>query len=448
MPTEIQGRLTAGLQEYSRREPVAALVRNIVGFDRIEKLLVGGVVRDAALGRSLAAADLDFLLGAKGEFLVAELARRLRRRHARLENKADETWRIVHGCAFYDFCILPENATVADNLAGRDFTVNAIGWDLRTDSIVDPLGGMADLQERVLRHPRADAFVCDPLRILRGARFLTVMPGFSLLDSTRGAMVEALPGIVTTAPERIREELLKILSASKALPGLRLLEELGIWSFIPGLKSLSICSADAWSTLEPFIQSECQESAELDTESLNATRLYLLVAARPWINHLEGGAAMPASGCFCDALRMIRCSNREIQFARDIHRLLEEGAGARMAGLKDGVLKSWIHRLQGGVVLLIAALDGIGARAGDGIFGSLANRLRGFVAAGIGFHYPRLITGEDLKGMGVTEGPLVGKILSAVQQGQYVGEITTRRQALDLALRWIDGTEADRDSDV
>jgi tRNA nucleotidyltransferase (CCA-adding enzyme) len=75
------------------------------------------------------------------------------------------------GAGHRGFAVAPDpSLSDADAAARRDFTLNAIAWDPFTESLIDPLNGVADLKARVLRHA-SPAFVEDPLRVLRGLQF-------------------------------------------------------------------------------------------------------------------------------------------------------------------------------------------------------------------------------------------------------------------------------------
>ncbi|MFN5560863.1 MAG: polynucleotide adenylyltransferase, partial [Opitutaceae bacterium] len=75
------------------------------------------------------------------------------------------------GAGHRGFAVAPDpSLSDADAAARRDFTLNAIAWDPFTESLIDPLNGVADLKARVLRHA-SPAFVEDPLRVLRGMQF-------------------------------------------------------------------------------------------------------------------------------------------------------------------------------------------------------------------------------------------------------------------------------------
>jgi tRNA nucleotidyltransferase (CCA-adding enzyme) len=104
---------------------------------------------------------------------------------------------------------------VAD-LARRDFTVNAIAYDVARDTLIDPFGGVRDLQARCLRAVGEPArrFAEDGLRVLRAARFVATLE-FTLDPDTERAIRPSLESYRRVSPERIREEWLKALKGNK-----------------------------------------------------------------------------------------------------------------------------------------------------------------------------------------------------------------------------------------
>ena len=122
--------------------------------------------------------------------------------------------------------------SIQEDLARRDFTINAMAWRPATDEFVDPVGGRADLERRVLRAvgDAAQRMAEDYLRVLRGLRFagrlaLDVEPG------TWDALVAGVGGTATLSAERVREELEKVLAVvhpSYPSSALRLYGEVGV----------------------------------------------------------------------------------------------------------------------------------------------------------------------------------------------------------------------------
>ena len=205
---------------------------------------VGGAVRDLLL--ALPARDLDVVVGGMPRAMLREI---LLRHGAVDEVGADFAvfkWREREGGTAVDVALpRKERSTgpghrdyevqgepdlaIEEDLARRDFTINAIAVELPSGDLVDPLGGRHDLEEGLLRAAGVplERFREDPLRVLRGAGFVA---RFELVvdEATRAAMTEAAPLLETVAAERMASELIKLLSCSmRPSLGLRLLFDVG-----------------------------------------------------------------------------------------------------------------------------------------------------------------------------------------------------------------------------
>jgi poly(A) polymerase len=194
--------------------------------------LVGGAVRDRVRGGS--AADLDVVLDGDPALAARALARAASAPRASAFALSEEYggWRVVaHGGAWQiDLERLRGDSLEAD-LALRDFTVNAIAEPLGRSSntpreLIDPLGGLQDLEHRRLRAAGPRAFAEDPLRVLRLVRMAVELD----LEPTPETLREAADhagGLRAVSPERIFMELRRILAAKRAVSGLELMEEVG-----------------------------------------------------------------------------------------------------------------------------------------------------------------------------------------------------------------------------
>lgn len=122
----------------------------------------------------------------------------------------------------------------------RDFTVNAIYQDVRTGKYIDPLGGLIDLKNKVLKacgNPE-DRFREDPIRVLRLVR-LSVKYGLVIDTETLEAAKRTVGALKGTTAERISEELGRILTLDDPAGGIRLLDEIGYWqAYLPEIARL------------------------------------------------------------------------------------------------------------------------------------------------------------------------------------------------------------------
>lgn len=200
-------------------------------------VIVGGWVRDALLGRDHGA-DVDVATDATPEQVRAAVQGK---RWLDSLWDAGERWGTlgliaqgtpVEVSSFRDGASLPAKAPLAKRYAAdaahRDLTVNALALALPDRTLLDPVGARADLDARVLRavgDPVA-RLAEDPLRVLRVARFAAQL-GFAVEPRTATALSEVAPAVAGVAPERVREELTKLLVAEDPMAGLRLLRDSG-----------------------------------------------------------------------------------------------------------------------------------------------------------------------------------------------------------------------------
>jgi tRNA nucleotidyltransferase (CCA-adding enzyme) len=201
----------------------------------VDIYLVGGAVRDSLLGRPVAERDW-VVVGATPEELQAQgfapvgrdfpvfLHPHTREEHAlaRLERKT--------GPGYRGFVTeFAPDVTLEQDLARRDLTINAMA-QAADGHLIDPHGGRADLERRVLRHV-SPAFVEDPVRILRIARFLARFAhlGFSVAAETLELMrqMSASGELDALVPERVWRELARLLGEPTPRAGIELLRECG-----------------------------------------------------------------------------------------------------------------------------------------------------------------------------------------------------------------------------
>ncbi len=173
---------------------------------------VGGSVRDELLGRPVV--DRDWVvIGATPEILVASGYKPVGRDFpVFLHRDTGEEYALArterkHGRGYrgFEFFASPD-VTLAEDLARRDLTINAMARDEK-GTLIDPFGGQADLRAGVLRHV-SPAFVEDPLRVLRVARFAARF-GFAVAPETRRLMRVLVDSgeLAELATERVWQEL-------------------------------------------------------------------------------------------------------------------------------------------------------------------------------------------------------------------------------------------------
>ncbi len=144
------------------------------------------------------------------------------------------------GTAHTDFEVKYDpSLTIEEDLSRRDFTINAMAWDMKTQLLVDPLNGRSDIEKSLIRIVYPESFKDDPLRIMRAVQFAA---RFELMiePETFKEMKSHAELIKTVSPERINEELNKLLvRADNPSIGFRLMNEVGLLEYI--LPELAIC---------------------------------------------------------------------------------------------------------------------------------------------------------------------------------------------------------------
>jgi tRNA nucleotidyltransferase/poly(A) polymerase len=227
------------------------------GLD-LDAYLVGGAVRDELLG--LDSKDADFLVPR----LDTEGLRRALEPHGRVEDLvvadrlvgvrlhpreksirrlapagiefAPPRKEVSTGPGRHDFEIVADpDLPIADDMRRRDFTVNAMARRVSTGELVDPLGGRADLERRVLRTTSPSSFAEDPLRLVRALRFVSQL-GFAPDESTLQQMHDEAASVRHVSGERIggglhadgMGELSKLLLGREPARALRLARDTGV----------------------------------------------------------------------------------------------------------------------------------------------------------------------------------------------------------------------------
>ena len=199
----------------------------------MQTYMVGGAVRDALLG--LPVNDRDWVVvGATPQEMIEAgylpvgrdfpvfLHPQTREEYA-LARTERKTARGYHGFAFH----AEPNVTLEQDLARRDLTINAMAQD-ESGRLVDPFGGRADLERRVLRHVTL-AFREDPVRILRVARFAARFADFSLAPETMALMREMAEAgeVDALVAERVWQELARGLMEDRPSRMFEVLRECG-----------------------------------------------------------------------------------------------------------------------------------------------------------------------------------------------------------------------------
>jgi poly(A) polymerase len=230
----------------------------------VKAYLVGGAVRDLVLNQEIH--DLDFVLVSSGRVIpiARKIANRLKAGFYPLDKERDTARLFLYtedgSRLVLDFAALRDESLEQD-LAARDFTMNAIAIDLSDrERLIDPLHGAKDIYQKVLRVCSAESLVDDPLRILRAVRLATQFD-FKIEADTIQLIKQATPDLAKVSPERLRDEIFRLLDNTQVDTSLRIMQILGILPHIfpeisplIGLRQTSPHTQDVWNHTLSVVQ--------------------------------------------------------------------------------------------------------------------------------------------------------------------------------------------------
>ncbi|NJN79138.1 MAG: HD domain-containing protein [Anaerolineales bacterium] len=214
--------------------PLIQKIKDILPANQ-EIYLVGGAVRDLFLSRL--SPDFDFALPSGGISLARKIANALNADFMALDNERDTGRVIVHendSRIFLDFATYRSanpstgsGQSLEEDLLARDFTINAIAYNLKDDTLIDPTDGAKDIHAKIIRACSQTSFIDDPVRVLRGVRLAAAFD-FTIDKQTREWMKQASPLIRGASIERVRDEIFKILNGNRISESIKALDMLGV----------------------------------------------------------------------------------------------------------------------------------------------------------------------------------------------------------------------------
>jgi putative nucleotidyltransferase with HDIG domain len=436
-----------------------------------EAWLVGGAVRDRLLGRPTD--DVDVTLAGDPREAARTIARATRGVAFELSG-AFGAWRVVGPGHAWHVDLVTLQGDIGADLAARDFTVNAMAEPLAGGDLLDPHGGRADLEARLIRMVSGTAMADDPLRTLRAVRLVTEL-GFELDPATAASIAEHAPSIDAVAPERVFGELKRVVTARRARVGLELMDAHGlIDAVLPELAALrgveqnefhhadvhghTLEVLDAVAALE---RGELGENVgELLAEPLadeltrgGAMRFAALLhdAAKPqtrgvrpdgrvtFIGHDEVGARLAR-----DVLRRLRASQRTVDYvaALTLHHLRLGFLVHRQPLDRREVwryLRATAPYTDDVTIFTVADRLATRGRNADEAIAAHVALAREMLAADRGVSEP-LIRGDDLaRELGIVPGPRLGELLAQLEEDRYAGAIATREEAIARAREILCG---------
>ena len=458
---------------------VAATRRALQGADGV--WIVGGAVRDAALGREVA--DLDLAVagdpGAAARAIGKEIGE-----HAFELSAEFGTWRVVARDRGWQIDITAlRGDRIEVDLAERDFTIGAVAIPLDGGQPIDPYAGLTDLAEKRLRAVSEQSFTADPLRLLRAPRLAAELE-LEIEPRTAALAHAAASKAADPAGERQLAELRQLMGGPDPLRGLALLAELGVEAVVlPELEllrgveqgpnhhldvydhTLAVLehTLEVEADLDRFAGDRAAEVRELLDEPLademshrTALRFGALFhdIAKPatkaefngfvgFKGHDEVGAEI--IGSICGRLRASRKLTQHLQGLARHH--LRLGFLIAEMPLSPRRVHAYLRATEPVTVdvTLLTVADrlsarGVGPIASPEMVAAHLQLAREMVAAGLDWRRDGppapLLRGDEIAAeLGIEPGPELGSALAELEAAQYAGEVTDRAGAIEHLRR-------------
>lgn len=435
--------------------------------------LVGGTVRDLLAGRT--PADIDLVATRDIGDVAGQIAVKTGGRVIDLGKKEFAVLRVASPGATVDITPLA-HPTIEADLLQRDFTINAMAYDVKARRLVDCTGGQADMQQKTVRMVSPSAFEKDPARLVRAYRMAAAFH-FSIDPGTQEAITRFRHLVGSVAGERVWVELVKIFDQTDSASVIALMAASGLLTAIfPELQAAVGCTQNRHHQYDVF-QHSLRVYQHLETLLAEMDARFPRLAAVPEAADLYTHAAMLKYGALLHdagkpATRTID-SHGQVHFFGHAAKSADIAAGIgsrlrlsnRQRDVADAIIRHHIRPLflflafekgtlgRRGMIrffnrcgnltlpIIVHTLADIMAKGEvltgrDSGFISFCDRLvAAYVAAGQRrAAVPPLISGHDLVNVfGLSPSPRFKRILRQVDERRLSGELTTR----DQALKWI-----------
>lgn len=463
------------------------LLKPVLDFAKAKKVklyLVGGFLRDKLIGRQKANPDFDFAIKRHAISFGRQLAKSMRAGFVALDEEHGAC-RVVKkiGATFCTFDISDfRGKTLEEDLLHRDFTVNTLALELervftKESGLIDYHGAREDLKKKIIRMAHKKSFSEDPLRVLRAFSYACILT-FAIDSKTLKQAKAERAKLSKVSFERVRDELFKIFDAKGSYDHIALLDELKILEVLfPEFKKMRGIGQgpyhhlDVWQhTLETlrqldliFKQNRNEEikayldeaiSSERKRHSLLKLAALLHDIGKPKALRYEEGKTIfhghewmgikPTE----EIAKRLKLSNDEISVLRKIVRHhLRPGfladqeiltARAKFRFFRDAASEA--------VATLLLSLADQRATKGPLTTAESRGRHEKTVSALIREYYRkskkkklvRLVNGDDLiEEFKLEPSPLIGKILSELEELQAIGKINSKADALKAAEKLV-----------
>lgn len=435
-----------------------------------EGYLVGGSIRDL-FTKNCVFCDRDISIKGAENF-ARKIANKWDGTFIELDSE-NKIYRVVlpDKINFLDISELQGNS-IEEDLKRRDFTINAIAYDLAKNEFVDVTGGLKDLKNKVLRHIDDKNFEDDPLRILRAFRFYAVT-GFKMTIELENALKKYLSLALNPAKERINYEIMKLFGGDFASGALLKMDEFGLLEKIfPCVTEMKKVPPNTHHHLDLFhhvvetvrqIEIMYSKLSGFEKEHLDAIDF----GGFPRINHLKLAGFLHDIGKFSTwtieeggrhrfikhddvgskmvvpLLRDLKFSKKQIEYISCMIKNHIYPSNVIVApSLNDKVMMRYVRKMDDNVIdnIILAKADRLSARGVD-ITEEIVNANISGLDKLLDFYLskkdslaplPKLIDGREIMEiLNIKPSPKLGEIINAINEAQLNGDITTHDEVVN-----------------
>lgn len=432
--------------------------------------LVGGCIRDFLLGEK--SCDRDITIK-NAENFAKEIALKFDATLITLDSE-NKIYRIVlkDKQNYLDISEM-RGKSIEEDLLERDFTINAIAYDLNKNEFIDTTGGIKDLKNKTLKHIQDKNFQDDPLRIIRAFRFMATT-GFDPTQELKKTITKYINLALEPAVERINYEILKLFGGKYTDKVLLQMDEIGLLEKIfPFINELKMVPPNSHHHLDLFHHSiETVKQIENIYENGNKEVRQHLESTDfggfPRINHLKLAGFLHDIGKFSTwsieennrhrfikhddvgskmavpILKKLKFSKKQIEYISSMIKThIYPSNVVACPDLTEKIKMRYIRKMEDNVIdnITLAKADRLSAR-GPEISDDIINQNINGLNELLNFYLsakdkilplPKLLDGNEITQiLNIKPSPTLGEIIKKLQEAQLNGEVSTKKEAISF----------------
>ena len=435
-----------------------------------EGYLVGGSVRDFLMGKKFV--DRDIAIKGAEEF-AKKLAKTLDATFITLDDE-NKIYRLVlkDKVNYLDISEL-RGKSIEEDLYARDFTINAIAYNLATDEFIDTTGGIKDIENRKLRAIKEQNFVDDPLRILRAYRFMSTT-GSEADEQLEKILKKHLVLLNNPAKERIHDEIMKLFGGeytSKTL--LKMYDDKILEMLFPCVKEMEKVPPNSHHHLDLIhhVIETVRNIEVLYENSVPAVKEHLNridFGGFPRINHLKIAGFLHDIGKYSTwtieesgrhrfikhdikgaemvvpMLKNLKFSNKQIDYISEMIRWhIYPSNVITSPNFEEKIMMRYVRKMENNVIdnIILAKADRLSAQGPDVTEEMTETNLSGLDKL-LNFYIeikdtlkplPKLLDGNEIMQiLSIKPSQRLGKIIEELKEAQINGDVQTKEDAISF----------------